>query len=99
MTEHFDREGHHGAEAPSAAQRVAQIGRETATYVQGGVERAADYAQTVTGAASETIADVTGREPREWAGQLRQFVGRSPLRAVGVAIVLGFAIGRLLRRA
>ena len=99
MTEHLDREGHHGAEAASAAQRVAQIGRETATYVQGSAERAADYAQTVAGTASKTIADATGREPQEWARQLRQFVGRSPLWAAGLAIVLGFVIGRILRRA
>jgi hypothetical protein len=102
MKEHHDREGNLADDMASTAQRVAEIGRETAaktaSYVQGGVDRAADYAQSLTGVASETITDVTGRPPEEWARHLRQFVGRSPLQALVAAIALGFAVGLILRR-
>lgn len=101
MKEHHDREANHGADPSPTAQRVAEIGRDaapkTATYVRDGVEHAADYAQSLTGVASETITDMTGRPPEVWARQLRQFVERSPLKALAVAIVVGFAIGRVIR--
>jgi ElaB/YqjD/DUF883 family membrane-anchored ribosome-binding protein len=101
MKEHLDRANERANDLSQTAQRVAEVGLETAskaaTYVRGGVDRAADYAQELSGAASEKITDVTGRPPDEWARQLRQFVEQSPIKALVVAIAAGFLVGRVIR--
>ena len=67
------------------------------TYVRGSVDRATDYAQELTGVPSEKITDVTGRPPGEWGRQHRQFVEQSPIKALVVAIAVGFLVGRGIR--
>ena len=102
MKEHHDSEtGRAAADLSQTAQRLAEVGRETASkaagYVQGSIDRATDYAQELTGVASEKITEVTGRPPDEWARQLRQFVEHSPIKALVVAMAAGFLVGRVTR--
>jgi hypothetical protein len=84
------------------AQRVAEIGRETASkaasYVRDGVDRATGYAHHLGDVASGRIADMTGQPPEHWAQQLRHVVEQSPLKALGVAIAAGYLVGRVVRR-
>jgi ElaB/YqjD/DUF883 family membrane-anchored ribosome-binding protein len=98
MREH-DRET--ATDLSQTAQRVAEVGRETASkaasYVKDGVDRATDYAQEWTGAASEKISDVTGRPPAEWLRQVREFIEQSPVKALVVAVAAGFVFGRIVR--
>jgi hypothetical protein len=98
MREH-DRET--ATELSQTAQRVVEVGREMASkvgsYVNDGVDRATDYAQEWTGAASEGISDVTGRPPADWARQVGQFVEQSPIKALLVAIAAVFVVGRIIR--
>lgn len=102
MMEHHDRETDTGADLTPTAQRVTELGRETASraasYVRDGVARATDYAQELTGLASERITEVTGRPLDQWARQLRHFVEQSPLKALVVAIAAGYLLGRAVRR-
>jgi hypothetical protein len=101
MTEHYERETDHATDLTQAAQRVAEVGLEgaskAANYVRGSVDRATDYAQELTGVASEKITEVTGRPPDEWGRQLRQFVEKYPIKALVVAIAAGFLVGRVMR--
>ena len=96
-----DRETDRATDLSQTAQRVAEVGRETASraasYVRGSVDRATDYAQELTRVASKEITDVTGQPPEQWARQLRQFVEQSPIRALVVAIAAGFLVGRAIR--
>ena len=97
-----------------AARHAADAGRatvaRTSQQVREGVARASEYAQDVTDRAgerlvdvseraSDKIADLTGRSPDAWARGLRQFVESSPLKALAVAIGLGYILGRIVRRA
>ena len=105
MAEHRAQDHHGDAEngdLSQTAQRVAEIGRETASkaasYVRDGMDRAAGYAHHLGDMASERITDVTGQPPEHWAHQLRQFVEQSPLKALGLAIAAGYLLGRAARR-
>ncbi len=102
------------ADVANAARRVADVGREAATrtsqHVREGVERASEYAQDLSERASERVADftgragdrlaeLTGRPPEAWARELRRFVEHSPVKALAVAVALGYVLGRIVRRA
>jgi hypothetical protein len=74
-----------------AASRAAGVIRD-------GVERASGYARAWTGAAGETITDMTGRTPEAWARPLRQFVEQSPITALLLATAAGVLVGRAMRQ-
>jgi ElaB/YqjD/DUF883 family membrane-anchored ribosome-binding protein len=106
--------GESASDIAHAARRVADVGREAASrtsqHVRDSVERASEYAQDLSDRASERvaelsgragdrIAELTGRPPEAWTRELRHFVERSPVKALAIALGLGYVLGRILRRA
>jgi ElaB/YqjD/DUF883 family membrane-anchored ribosome-binding protein len=96
------------------ARRMADMGREgverASSYVRDSVDRASEYAQDLTVRAGERIGDLTdraghriadwtGKPPEAWAGDLRQFVEHSPVKALAIAIGVGYVLGRMMHRA
>ena len=101
MSDHDERKAPL-ADLSHTARRVTELGRETAAktseYVRGGLDRAAEYAEDLTDRASDRISDFTGRPLDVWARELRQFVEHSPIKALVIAVVSGYLLGRAVRR-
>jgi hypothetical protein len=81
----------------------------TSEYVREGIDRATEYTQDVTDRVGEQIseladraghriAELTGRPPEAWARSLQKFLEQSPLKALVIAVAVGYVFGRLVRR-
>lgn len=77
------------------ARRAAEAGQETASRAG---ERAQEYAEDWVGRARHQITEMTGRPPEEWTRQARTFVEDNPLKALLMAVGVGYVLGKVLGR-
>ena len=94
-------------EATERGKRLVDTARDTAeragSYAQASVSRLSDRAQDVAtdlaDDARERLEKFTGRDLDAWTADLRRFVQERPLQAILATVVVGYILGKILKRA
>ncbi len=84
-----------GRQLMDAAGETAE---RAGTYVQKGVRRLSRRAQSMARDAGDKVEAYTGRPLESWTATARDYVRDRPLQAVGIALALGYVVGKLMAR-
>ncbi len=94
-------------QAAEQGRRLMENARDAAeragSYAQASVSRLSGRAQNVAGDlvddARAQVERFTGRDIDAWTTDLRRFVQERPLQAILVTVVVGYILGKMLKRA
>jgi ElaB/YqjD/DUF883 family membrane-anchored ribosome-binding protein len=94
------------SEATERGRRLVESARDTAeragAYAQAGMSRLSDRAQDVAGDLMEDtrarVQRFTGRDLDAWTSDVRRFVQERPLQAILATVVVGYILGKIMRR-
>ena len=81
--------------AKDAAERASAVAQSRMSRWS---DRAQDVAEDLVGDARTQVEKFTGRDIDAWTTDVRRFVQERPLQAMLVTVVLGYVLGKMLRR-
>jgi ElaB/YqjD/DUF883 family membrane-anchored ribosome-binding protein len=94
------------SEATEQGRRLMESAKDAAeragSYAQASVHRLSGRAQNVAGElvddARTQVERFTGRDLDAWTADVRRFVQDRPLQAIAITIVVGYILGKILKR-